>query len=181
MTRRWRPPAHGGCYRTDRSPDAALEHQRKYGSNDAHLTTLAYKNHKHSVNNPYAQLQKEIPFSVRTCLSASSSSSSCSVSSCEFVYVLFHAARSIFAHTSRRSSRMARVSSTAPSRYSRCAAPPLRRFLDTPLPSSLPSSQPGEGSKRALHVSPMLRGGVIYRPARRLTVRRPRSCAAKHS
>ncbi|ELR15408.1 uncharacterized protein ACA1_275820 [Acanthamoeba castellanii str. Neff] len=42
--------------------DAALEHQRKYGSNDAHLTTLAYKNHKHSVNNPYAQLQKEIPF-----------------------------------------------------------------------------------------------------------------------
>lgn len=29
---------------------------------------IAYKNHKHSVNNPYAQLQKEIPLSVRLLL-----------------------------------------------------------------------------------------------------------------
>jgi len=43
--------------------DAALEHQKKYGSTNEHLDVLAYKNHKHSVNNPYAQLQKEIPLS----------------------------------------------------------------------------------------------------------------------
>ncbi len=41
--------------------DAALEHQKLYGTTDEQFATIAYKNHKHSVNNPYAQLQKEIP------------------------------------------------------------------------------------------------------------------------
>jgi acetyl-CoA acetyltransferase len=41
--------------------EAAIEHQQKYGTKDEHFAMIAYKNHKHSVNNPYAQLQVEIP------------------------------------------------------------------------------------------------------------------------
>lgn len=44
--------------------DAALEHQRKYGTTNKHFATIAYKNHKHSVNNPYAQMQKEFPLEL---------------------------------------------------------------------------------------------------------------------
>jgi sterol carrier protein 2 len=39
--------------------NAALEHGKKYGSTAEHLCKIAHKNHKHSVNNPYAQFKKE--------------------------------------------------------------------------------------------------------------------------
>ena len=44
--------------------EAALEHQKLYGTKDEHFGYVAYKNHKHSKNNPYAQLQNEIPLDV---------------------------------------------------------------------------------------------------------------------
>ena len=44
--------------------EAALEHQSLYGTKDEHFGYVAYKNHKHSVNNPFAQLQHEIPLDV---------------------------------------------------------------------------------------------------------------------
>lgn len=37
---------------------AALEHMRKYGSTPDHVAKIAYKNHKHSVNNPYSQFRE---------------------------------------------------------------------------------------------------------------------------
>jgi sterol carrier protein 2 len=33
--------------------NAAREHMKKYGTTKEHLAKIAYKNHKHSVNNPY--------------------------------------------------------------------------------------------------------------------------------
>ncbi|TWP34112.1 lipid-transfer protein [Leekyejoonella antrihumi] len=36
---------------------AGLEHNEKYGSNPEHFVKIAEKNHRHSVNNPYAQFQ----------------------------------------------------------------------------------------------------------------------------
>ncbi|KAK7101268.1 hypothetical protein V1264_024073 [Littorina saxatilis] len=39
--------------------NAAKEHMEKYGSTKDHLVKIAYKNHKHSTNNPYSQFQKE--------------------------------------------------------------------------------------------------------------------------
>ncbi|KAL6059420.1 sterol carrier protein 2, variant 2 [Balamuthia mandrillaris] len=47
--------------------DAAVEHQQKYGTTDKQFAIVAWKNHKHSVNNPYAQLQRE--FSLETIMS----------------------------------------------------------------------------------------------------------------
>lgn len=40
---------------------AAMEHQQKYNTTNLHFAKISYKNHKHSVNNPYAQVQKEFP------------------------------------------------------------------------------------------------------------------------
>lgn len=40
---------------------AAQEHSTKYGSTLEQCAKIAYKNHKHSVHNPYACLRKEIP------------------------------------------------------------------------------------------------------------------------
>ena len=40
---------------------AAQEHSSKYGSTLEQCAKIAYKNHKHSVHNPYACLRKEIP------------------------------------------------------------------------------------------------------------------------
>lgn len=37
--------------------NAGEEHMRKYGSKPEHFAKIAYKNHKHSVNNPYSQFQ----------------------------------------------------------------------------------------------------------------------------
>jgi acetyl-CoA acetyltransferase len=37
----------------------AREHMEKYGTTKSQLAKIAYKNHKHSVNNPYAQFRKE--------------------------------------------------------------------------------------------------------------------------
>ncbi|XP_046405628.1 sterol carrier protein 2 [Ischnura elegans] len=39
--------------------NAGLEHMEKYGSKPEHLAKIAYKNHKHSMNNPYSQFQEE--------------------------------------------------------------------------------------------------------------------------
>jgi acetyl-CoA acyltransferase len=38
---------------------AGVEHTEKYGSNPDHYAWIGWKNHKHSVNNPYAQFQTE--------------------------------------------------------------------------------------------------------------------------
>ncbi|HNA44326.1 MAG TPA: lipid-transfer protein, partial [Solirubrobacterales bacterium] len=38
---------------------AGREHMEKYGSRPEHFAWIGYKNHKHSVNNPYAQFQDE--------------------------------------------------------------------------------------------------------------------------
>jgi acetyl-CoA acyltransferase len=38
-----------------------VEHMRKYGTTMEHFAKIAVKNHKHSVNNPYAQYQMETP------------------------------------------------------------------------------------------------------------------------
>ncbi|XP_019645644.1 PREDICTED: non-specific lipid-transfer protein-like [Branchiostoma belcheri] len=39
--------------------NAGREHNLKYGSTPEHFAKIAMKNHRHSVNNPYAQFQKE--------------------------------------------------------------------------------------------------------------------------
>jgi len=39
--------------------NAGLEHMNKYGTKPEHFAKIAWKNHKHSVNNPYAQFQVE--------------------------------------------------------------------------------------------------------------------------
>lgn len=38
---------------------AGKEHMQKYGTKEEHFAKIAYKNHKHSVNNPFAQFQTE--------------------------------------------------------------------------------------------------------------------------
>jgi len=38
---------------------AGREHMEKYGTTAEHFAKIGYKNHKHSVNNPYAQFQDE--------------------------------------------------------------------------------------------------------------------------
>ncbi|WP_240431328.1 lipid-transfer protein [Mycobacterium kyogaense] len=38
---------------------AGREHMQKYGSTAEHFAKIGFKNHKHSVNNPYAQFQDE--------------------------------------------------------------------------------------------------------------------------
>ena len=37
--------------------NAGIEHQKKYGTKDEHFAKIAYKNHLHSVNNPYSQFR----------------------------------------------------------------------------------------------------------------------------
>ncbi|KAF4533146.1 hypothetical protein B566_EDAN007957 [Ephemera danica] len=39
--------------------NAGKEHMEKYGTKPEHLAKIAYKNHKHSVNNPYSQFRDE--------------------------------------------------------------------------------------------------------------------------
>ncbi|PRP87977.1 hypothetical protein PROFUN_02714 [Planoprotostelium fungivorum] len=39
--------------------EAALEHQKKYGTSDRHFAMISHKNHRHSVNNPYSKNRKE--------------------------------------------------------------------------------------------------------------------------
>jgi sterol carrier protein 2 len=39
--------------------NAGLEHNEKYGTTPEHFAKIGYKNHKHSVNNPYSQFQDE--------------------------------------------------------------------------------------------------------------------------
>ncbi|MGH2794770.1 MAG: lipid-transfer protein [Actinomycetota bacterium] len=42
--------------------NAGREHMDRYGSNADHFAWIGWKNHKHSVNNPYAQFQQEYSF-----------------------------------------------------------------------------------------------------------------------
>jgi len=44
--------------------DAAIEHSQKFGSTPEQMAKIAFKNHKHSVHNPRAMLQRE--FSMKT-------------------------------------------------------------------------------------------------------------------
>jgi acetyl-CoA acetyltransferase len=37
--------------------NAGMEHMQKYGTKEEHFAKVAYKNHLHSVNNPYAQFR----------------------------------------------------------------------------------------------------------------------------
>ncbi len=39
--------------------NAGIEHNEKYGTTPEHFVKIGYKNHKHSVNNPYSQFQNE--------------------------------------------------------------------------------------------------------------------------
>ncbi|XP_018569411.1 non-specific lipid-transfer protein [Anoplophora glabripennis] len=39
--------------------NAAIEHMKRYGTKAEHFAKIAYKNHKHSINNPYSQFQDE--------------------------------------------------------------------------------------------------------------------------
>ncbi|XP_045060155.1 sterol carrier protein 2 isoform X2 [Desmodus rotundus] len=39
--------------------NAGKEHMEKYGTNVEHFAKIGWKNHKHSVNNPYSQFRKE--------------------------------------------------------------------------------------------------------------------------
>ena len=39
--------------------NAGREHMEKYGTKPEHFAKIAWKNHKHSVNNPYSQFQDE--------------------------------------------------------------------------------------------------------------------------
>lgn len=39
--------------------NAGVEHMQKYGSKHEHFAKIAWKNHKHSVNNPYSQFRDE--------------------------------------------------------------------------------------------------------------------------
>ena len=40
---------------------AAKEHSEKFQSTTLHLAKVSHKNHRHSVNNPYACIRKEVP------------------------------------------------------------------------------------------------------------------------
>mmetsp|Transcript_25083 Transcript_25083/g.63045 ORF Transcript_25083/g.63045 Transcript_25083/m.63045 type:complete len:420 (-) Transcript_25083:239-1498(-) len=44
--------------------DAASEHMRRFGTTREHFAKIAHKNHKHSVHNPYAAWQREVPYDV---------------------------------------------------------------------------------------------------------------------
>ena len=39
--------------------NAGIEHMEKYGTTEEHFAKIAYKNHLHSVNNPYSQFRTE--------------------------------------------------------------------------------------------------------------------------
>ncbi|KOC63157.1 Non-specific lipid-transfer protein [Habropoda laboriosa] len=39
--------------------NAGLEHMKKYGTKPEHFAKIAYKNHLHSINNPYSQFQEK--------------------------------------------------------------------------------------------------------------------------
>lgn len=78
--------------------NAGLEHMKKYGTKPEHFAKIAYKNHKHSVNNPYSQFQDEYtleqiqkspmihePLTKLQCCPTSDGSACCILASEEFV------------------------------------------------------------------------------------------------
>ena len=48
-----------GPYAPNLFGNAGREHMEKFGSKPEHFAKVAWKNHKHSVNNPYAQFRTE--------------------------------------------------------------------------------------------------------------------------
>ncbi|HKE79738.1 MAG TPA: lipid-transfer protein [Solirubrobacteraceae bacterium] len=52
------PPAPGPMA-PQQFGNAGREHMERYGSTPDHMAWIGWKNHKHSVNNPYAQFQEE--------------------------------------------------------------------------------------------------------------------------
>lgn len=78
--------------------NAGVEHMKKYGSKPEHFAKIAYKNHKHSVNNPYSQFRDEYtldqiknspmihaPLTKLQCCPTSDGSACCIVASEDFV------------------------------------------------------------------------------------------------
>lgn len=49
----------GGPITAQMFGNAGVEHMKKYGTKPEHFWKIAYKNHKHSVNNPYSQFRDE--------------------------------------------------------------------------------------------------------------------------
>ncbi|XP_075214571.1 sterol carrier protein X-related thiolase [Lycorma delicatula] len=79
--------------------NAGKEHMDKYGTKPEHLAKIAFKNHKHSVNNPYSQFQEEYsledilnspqvfgPLTKLQCCPTSDGSAAAIVVSEDFVY-----------------------------------------------------------------------------------------------
>lgn len=78
--------------------NAGVEHMKKYGSKPEHFAKIAYKNHKHSVNNPYSQFRDEYtldqiknspmihaPLTKLQCCPTSDGSACCIIASEDFV------------------------------------------------------------------------------------------------
>lgn len=79
--------------------NAGKEHMEKYGTKPEHMAKIAYKNHKHSVNNPYSQFQEEYsledilnspqvfgPLTKLQCCPTSDGSAAAIIASEEFVF-----------------------------------------------------------------------------------------------
>jgi acetyl-CoA acetyltransferase len=54
-----RRPAEASPFTAQMFGNAGRDHMERYGSAPEHYAWIGYKNHKHSVNNPYAQFQTE--------------------------------------------------------------------------------------------------------------------------
>jgi acetyl-CoA acetyltransferase len=52
-------PAEDSPFAPQMFGNAGRDHMERYGSNPDHFAWIGFKNHKHSVNNPYAQFQDE--------------------------------------------------------------------------------------------------------------------------
>jgi sterol carrier protein 2 len=52
-----RPNSPNGPFAPKIFGSAGLEYKEKYGAKDSHFAKIAYKNHLHSVNNPYSQFR----------------------------------------------------------------------------------------------------------------------------
>jgi len=92
--------------------NAGIEHMEKYGTKPEHFAQIAYKNHKHSVNNPYSQFRDEYsmedimksrkvfgPLTMLQCCPTSDGAAAAVVCSEEIVrkYNLYHQAVEILA------------------------------------------------------------------------------------
>lgn len=55
----WRPGTTKPPFAPRLFGNAGVEHMEKYGTKQEHFAKIAWKNHKHSVNNPYSQFRDE--------------------------------------------------------------------------------------------------------------------------